>query len=59
MRGINSTKKTDSSDKTKMACFFNPVFDTKNTEKVVAVKTGYDGEDVEHVIRNAFKHFHM
>ena len=47
------------SDKTKVARLFNPVVDTKNTEKVAGKIIGDDGEDVENVIRKSFKHVYM
>ena len=52
-------KYTDSSDKTKVARFFNPVYLTKNTEKVVENRTGVNGEVVEHVIIKAFQWVHL
>ena len=51
--------RTDSYDKTKVACFFNPVFSIKNTEKVVERMTGDYGEDVEHVTSKAFQYVHV
>ena len=52
-------KKTDSSDKTNVACFFNPVVANNNTEKVLERITGDNGEDVEHVISKAFQCVHV
>ena len=52
-------KKTESSDKKNVARFFNPVFPTKKTDKLVEKRTGDNGEDVENVIRKAFKCFHV
>ena len=48
-------KKTYSSDKTKVARFFNPVVATNNTEKAVETRTCDYGDYVEHVIRKAFQ----
>ena len=59
LRGITSIIKTDSSDKTKVARFFNHVVSTKNTKKVVEKITGDDGEDVEHAISKALKLVHV
>ena len=39
-------KKTDSSDNTEVAQLFNPVVATNNTDKVVGMETGNDGEGV-------------
>ena len=52
-------RKTDSYDKTKVSRFFNPVFATNNTEKLVENRTGEYGEDVEHVISKAFQRLHV
>ena len=51
--GTLPPQKTDSSDKKKVAFFFDPVFATKNTEKVVERIIGDNGEDVEHIISKA------
>ena len=52
-------KKIDSSDNSKFARFFNTVFTTKNTEKLVEQKIGDDGEDVENVISKVFQRVHV
>ena len=52
-------KKTDSSDKKKLACFLNPVVATKNTEKLVEMITGEDGGDIEHIISKVFQCVHV
>ena len=46
-------QKTDSSEKTKVAFFFDPVVANNNTEKVVERITGDNGEVVEPIISKA------
>ena len=59
VQGEYLQKKTDSYDKTEVACLFNPVVSTNNTEKVVERITGDYGEYVEHVISKAFQCVHV
>ena len=51
--------KTDCSDNTKVAQFFNHFVTTKNTKKVVEKRTGDYGEESEQVISKAFKCVHV
>ena len=42
-----------------MVHFFNDVFVTKNTDKLVENRTADDGEDVEHIISKVFQRVHV
>ena len=43
IEGYYPHRKTDSSDKTKLKLFFNPVVYTKNTDKAAENRTGDNG----------------
>ena len=57
--GAVTPQKTESSDKKKVAQFFNHVVDTKNTEKSVVKGTGDDGDDIGNAIKNALQVVHV
>ena len=57
--GSISTKKMNSSNKTKVARFFRPFVANNNTEKIAETRTGDDGENVEHIISEAFQRVHV
>eukprot|EP00957_Ditylum_brightwellii_P203704 15335858-Ditylum_brightwellii.AAC.1 len=52
-------KKTDTSDSTKVACFFNPVVAVKNVEAVSETITDANLKDVETEVSKSYQYVHV